>query len=208
MKFEKLNENKIRIILNIKDLEEKNIDFHSFVSQSIESQKLFLDMLDEAEEKIGFITKDHKLVIEALALTGGDFILTVTKLENERKKVKIEKPYAIKRKIHPLNTSPLIYSFNTFEDFCNFCTFLNNNMKNYIKHIKNDLLYTYNSIYYLIIDIIDIENNTKKKFYSYITEFGEYVKSPEIFDRKLREYGKLVMPKNAIRTCIRHFVSK
>ena len=208
MKFERLNENKIRIILNVKDLEEKNIDFHSFVSQSIESQTLFLDMLDEAEEKIGFITKNHKLAIEAVALNGGNFILTVTKLSNELEKT-IHKKVKVKRKLHQLCTNPFIYSFNTFEDFCNFCTSFNtSSIKSCIKFIKNDTLYAYNSIYYLVINIIDIEKNNMKKFYSSITEFGEYVNSPEIFDRKLKEYGKLVMPMSAIKTCIRHFVSK
>ena len=67
MKFEKLTENKIRITLNIEDLEEKNIDFHSFMSSSLESQDLFLDMLEKAEKEIGFITKDYKLIIEAIA---------------------------------------------------------------------------------------------------------------------------------------------
>ena len=36
MKFEKLNENKIRITLSMHDLEEKDIDFHDFMSNSIE----------------------------------------------------------------------------------------------------------------------------------------------------------------------------
>ena len=58
MKFEKLNENKIRITLNNHDLIEKNIDFNSFMSNSKESQNLFLDMLDEDEKKVGFVTKD------------------------------------------------------------------------------------------------------------------------------------------------------
>ena len=54
MKFEKLGENKIRITLSMHDLEEKNINFHDFMSTSLESQDLFIDMLEEAEEKIGF----------------------------------------------------------------------------------------------------------------------------------------------------------
>ena len=45
MKIEKLNENKIRITLDLNDLAEKDIDFHSFMSNPIESQNLFLDML-------------------------------------------------------------------------------------------------------------------------------------------------------------------
>ena len=49
MKFEKLNNDKIRIILNLQDLEDNNIDYQSFMSNSSDSQKLFLEMLDEAE---------------------------------------------------------------------------------------------------------------------------------------------------------------
>lgn len=68
MRIEKITENKIRIILNIQDLKENNIDLHSFMSNSIESQDLFYDMLDKAEKEIGFKTKDYKLMIEALAV--------------------------------------------------------------------------------------------------------------------------------------------
>ena len=54
MRIEKISDNKIRFILNMEDLEEKNIDFHSFMANSIETQDLFLDMLDKAEEEIVF----------------------------------------------------------------------------------------------------------------------------------------------------------
>ena len=68
LQFERITENKIRIILNIQDLEEKNIDLHSFMSNSIESQDLFYEMLTKAEKEIGFKTKDYKLLIESLAI--------------------------------------------------------------------------------------------------------------------------------------------
>ena len=67
MRIERLDYNKIRIILNLEDLKEQNIDLHSFMSNSIESQSLFLDMLEKAEKEIGFVTEDYKLIIEALA---------------------------------------------------------------------------------------------------------------------------------------------
>lgn len=67
MKIEKITENKIRITLNVDDLREKNIDFHSFMSNSIEAQDIFFDMLKEAEEKVGFETKDYKILLEAMA---------------------------------------------------------------------------------------------------------------------------------------------
>ena len=80
MKFEKLNENKIRITLSIHDLEEKDISFHDFMSNSIENQDLFLDMLEKAEEQIGFKAQDCKIKVEALAMTENDFIVTITKV--------------------------------------------------------------------------------------------------------------------------------
>ena len=68
MQIEKLNENKIRITLNLDDLKENNIDLHSFMASSIETQDLFYCMLDKAEKEVGFETKNYKLMIEALAI--------------------------------------------------------------------------------------------------------------------------------------------
>lgn len=68
MRFEKLNEDKIRVTLSYEDLVEKDIDFHVFMANPIESQDLFFDVLNEAEKKIGFSTKDYLIRIEALAL--------------------------------------------------------------------------------------------------------------------------------------------
>ncbi len=68
MKIEKLNENKIRVTLNIDDLAERDIDYHSFMSNSIESQSIFIDMLNKAEREVGFNTEDCRIMIEALAL--------------------------------------------------------------------------------------------------------------------------------------------
>jgi len=46
MKFEKINDDKIRIIVTSKDLQDKSIDFHDFMANPIESQEIFLNMLD------------------------------------------------------------------------------------------------------------------------------------------------------------------
>ena len=75
MQIEKITENKIRITLNIQDLQEKNIDLHTFMSNSIESQDLFYDMLDKAEKEVGFETKNYKLMIEALAVPNRKFYI-------------------------------------------------------------------------------------------------------------------------------------
>ena len=147
MKFEKLNENKIRITLNNQDLIEKNIDFHSFMSNSKESQNLFLDMLDEAEKKVGFVTKDYKLRIEAIALSNGNFILTITRFGKNIDNSVISKhtnKVRIKRKNLDMTSKQLIYKFDDFEDFLNFSKCIAN-LENYNAIAKNIVLFKYHT---------------------------------------------------------------
>ena len=87
MKFEKLSENKIRITLSIQDLAEKEIDFHVFMSNSIESQDILLDMLEQAKKETGFDPENYNLKIEALAMADTSFIFTITKEVPEEKKL-------------------------------------------------------------------------------------------------------------------------
>lgn len=75
MQIEKITENKIRITLNIQDLQEKNIDLHSFMSNPIESQHLFHEMLNKAEKEVGFQTNNYKLMIEAFAIPNRKFYI-------------------------------------------------------------------------------------------------------------------------------------
>ena len=79
MQIEKLNENKIRITLNLDDLKENNIDLHSFMANSIETQDLFYSMLDRAEKEVGFKTQNYKLMIEALAIPNRKFCFNCNK---------------------------------------------------------------------------------------------------------------------------------
>ena len=49
MRFEKLSNDKIRIILDLQDLADNDIDYQAFMSNSSDSQKLFMEIFDEAE---------------------------------------------------------------------------------------------------------------------------------------------------------------
>ena len=185
MRIEKLNENKIRIFLGIEDLREKNIDLHDFMSNSLESQDLFLDLLTKAEAEVGFKTHNYKLLIEALASSDGNFIFTITRTKPEgSQKLKENKP-KVKRYTTTPNKALSIYSFNTFDEFCEFC--------NYIQ--------TSNLI------LINLRLNvTDLKSFSYtISEFSSRVKNEELLERKLKEYGKVIISKNAIATCLKYF---
>lgn len=208
MKIEKLNDNKIRITLNIEDLNERNISMQSFMSNSIESQDIFYDMLDKADEEVGFNTDDCRIMIEALALKNGVFVLTITKFEHEEGKSNLKrKNVHIKRKNPTINLDKTIYSFESFDAFCEFCTFLRNTLdeEQILNFARESDLYEYNSNYYLILSNINVNSTSLKYICSSITEFAHFVNSSELFESKVKEYGKLVIEQNAILTCMEYF---
>ena len=207
MRFEKLNEDKIRITLSKEDLIKKDIDLHVFMSNSIESQDLFFDMLEEAEKEIGFVTKDYLIRIEALAMACGDFILTVTRILPDKAKNNIRKKVHIKRKNVKLNSSQFIYYFANFEDYCSFIEFFNKSRFKSANLANSILLYEYKNAYYLSISGLNLEYPNLKKLFSCITEFATFVNHSEVFASKLSESGKLIMNHNAIKTGIKHFAS-
>lgn len=207
MKLEKLNDNKIRITLNSDDLKENDIDFHTFMSNPIESQELFFSVLDKAEKELGFVTEDYKIMVEALAMSNGNFILTVTRIEPEKGKSTYKrKKINIKRKTCITDGSKAIYSFNSFDEFCEFCKFLNNNiLKNINSFVDSVSLYEYNKKYYLIFSNLHMNSNLLKSFCSSITEFASFVDHADLFEIKLLEYGNLIMKDNAIDIALSHF---
>jgi len=214
MKFEKLNENKIRITLTNSDLIENDIDFHSFMSNSSDAQDLFFHMLEKAEKEIGFVTRDYQVRVEALAMAGGDFVLTITRFlprnasadQDLLRSTTPKKKISVKRKKANFNTSHIAYAFHTFDDFCDLATFLSHQpITDVSKIAKHVLLYAYKDTYYLVFTHIDLAYPELHKLASYLTEFATYVDSSEIFVSKLVECGKVVMKNNALKTAMKYF---
>lgn len=73
------------------------------------------------------------------------------------------------------------------------------------KHLQYSSLYLYNSEYYLVLNNIAMKLSDFKIFCHAITEFGSYVKNHILFERKLKEYGKIIINQDAIGTCLKYF---
>lgn len=207
MKFEKLSENKLRITLNIRDLTDNDIDYQSFMANSDNTQKLFLDMLDKAEREVGFITKNYKIMIEALVTSTGEFVVTVTRsLPDELHASQKKRTFKTKRKsVNSLNNK-IIYSFNSFDDFCLFCNSLDKNIvKNLNKISKEITLHFFKNTYYLLIENSNTNYVYTKSLINYLAEFGKYSYNSHILSYELSEYGKLIFKNNAIKLCLKYF---
>ena len=207
MKFEKLNENKIRITLTIQDLAEKEIDFHVFMSNSAEAQDVLLDMLEQAKKETGFDPEDYNLKVEALVMADTNFIFTITKLPPEEKSKISKRKFTVKRKNIVPSSTQAVYCFNSFDDFNDFLVFLiKNTLFNYKKLAKSITLYEYKEKYYLLMNNINTEFIDKIKFYTCITEFAKCVTNSKVFASKLKECGTLIMKNNALEIGFKHFV--
>lgn len=207
MKFEKLNNDKIRIILNLQDLEDNNIDYQSFMSNSSDSQTLFLEMLDEAEEQIGFKTKDYKLMIEALATIDGNFIITVTRFlpDFDIAPTYNKKTVKVKRKTDKIINDSIVYEFTNFDDILDFILLLkSSNIKGIATFTKDFSLYSYKSNYYLVMDNINKNFSGIKTFLCALTEFGKSINNSNLFKSKLNEYGTLILKNNFYKCLVKN----
>lgn len=214
MKIEKLTENKIRIIIDANELTEKNVNINSLVKNTDTAHKLFTSMLEEAKKQVGFVVDDSKLLVEAYSTSDGLFVITFTKfntIKETSSQVNLEQTNSnrkvqFKRKVPKNNYKNVIYQFENFEEFCNFCTYINSSkgsdLKGFAKKIS---LYEYNSLYYLVFTNIDTDYPLAKFFYGSISEFAKIVNTSNVFKSKLDEYGHVIFKTNALKNGIKYF---
>jgi len=168
MKIKKISNDKLKIILSLNDLDEKNIDIDSFLANPIESQNLFFEILDLAEEKYDFDIENNRAVVETISLDDNNiFILTITKLKNDN---------------YTYNNSSKVYCFETINDMLDFFSITE---KNGIKIAKSNI-YKYDNTYFFVLN----ENN--RNLENYLLEFAHPFKNFSLFQDILLEYSPKV----------------
>ncbi len=165
MKLEQLSTNKIRITLSVDELKDSNINIHSFMSNSKETQDLFFNILLIAQEEFNFSTKNYKISYETLYLNNNCFIINITRFKNSRSE----------NKSH-LNTEfitgPKFFIFKSIDDFLDFYIALTDNKINFLSIIECSL-YFLNNKYYLKVNYKKIDSKYIILFNYLILEFAE-----------------------------------
>lgn len=132
----------------------------------------------------------------------GNFILTITRITSEKD---LKRNLTAKRKslILPLNSA--IYKFNSFDEYLEFCNSLLVSKNTAYNLLKDSTLYLYKSQYYLCFHINEKNISSFKSIHYSIIEFGSQINNSELFERKLKEYGKIIFKTNAIGNCVKNF---
>lgn len=213
MRIEKVSENKIKVMFDSTELEENNISVHSFLSNSFESQKLFLAILDIANEEFGFDIQNCKVSCETISFNNKNFVVIVTKLlkstlkasnttynlldiSNSSESSEITKKN--KNFFFQFEDSPeeLVYRFTNMNDVVEFCKYFSTNFSNL--DIAS-FLYQYKDNFFLIINFNNKQLNEKEKIASILSEFETNLCLSKLAILKLEEHSKIIIKNNAIR---------
>lgn len=207
MKIEKLTEDKIRVIMDFKDIK---LDKNDFFENLVDSQSIFLDILEKAEKEVDFHTEGCKLLIEAFSTLEDIIVFTITKFSvnnTKSNKNSNKRKLIVKRR----NNTPLLnnatYEFDNFDNFCDFCKSISNILNVHtLKIAKKILLYKYNNKFYLILRDINYNNKNVYKIFNTLSEFGKIKNFSNNFELKLSEHGKLYIKNNAILKGITYLI--
>ena len=154
MKFRKINEDKIQIILTAQDLEERDFRRWEMMPMSPKLQEFFHDLLERAYKECGFeISDDSQLVVEAYPLNAEAFAIILTRIPagvhgEPHGAIHIghfdhgmddEDPEELERDCHQ------VWCFDELEDCIQACARLEP------AQIEESALYKYDSQYYLAV---------------------------------------------------------
>lgn len=208
MKIEKLTENKIRVVVHIKELGLKTANVHTIMSNAIKSEDFFYDILNQAEKEVSFYTDGCKLLIETFSSLEDVIVFTITKYNYSSiaNTTSPSKRVIARKKAYAPNGKEIICNFEDFEAFCEFCNSIKgfNNME-ISKIVRSSVLYLWKGNYYLVINCFKLNSSSFDSFYSTLYEFGNLFSCSENFSSKLAEHGTVIIKNKAINVGMKYF---
>lgn len=196
MKFNRLNDDKLQIIVSKDDLLEHDMKKWDLVPYSPVAQKLFQDILEEAYDECGFeVAQDTQLMIEAYPMTGESMIITITKVSNLSKGLfdfdmeslgEMFMDEFVDDEGPLVENDEMVYMFYDLEDAIQLSKLINDHYND------KSALYKCGNMYYLTMDNITALD---EKYFGFMSEYGDISHTAPVF---VQEHGMQVMEKNAI----------
>ena len=167
VKIEKIDDNKIKVVLSYDDILLMNLDIMEINPGSKDAEKLFSDILNMASSEIGFNLSDSKVMIEAIPSYKEGYVMFVTKLSKRKKQSELYK---------------IIYSFSCMEILkCAYQII----KEKYDGEFK---IYLLDGLFYLVL--FGIQGGDIEYIKVILVDYGKRIKMPEIFMGVLEEYGE------------------
>ncbi|SFF04208.1 adapter protein MecA 1/2 [Paenibacillus catalpae] len=202
MKIERLSQDKIRIFLTFDDLLERGIQKEDMWREIPKVHDLFSEMMEQAYSELGF-DASGPLAVEVFALPAQGMVVIVTRgkmngLSEERATDDEDTEDEIYEMEVTMEQSDIVmYSFRDFEDVINVCKQLQA-----AALTEDGRLYSYNGKWILALEPALIETTRHNAVIALLAEYGE---ATSVTYAMLEEYGKVIMPAQAVREICTHF---
>lgn len=207
MKIERISENVIKVTISMSDLEERNIDIESINYDSDVAQELFWDMMEQAEMELDFEISNSQLVIEPFPDSDEEFIITITKLDDEGEFESIQKYIKSRfqrtdirvKKSKRLSPAVWIYRFEDFDHLCQLARKLDHIYKG------KSSLYGLKGQYYLVLRKDGFLSVDTIMMANLLAEFGHRMHNVSYTEGYLNEYGSIIIRSNCLEVLRNYF---
>lgn len=191
MQLERLNDNKIKILLTLDDLFERGLSKEDIWKDSLKWHQLFQDMLEEASEEFDLdIYGTISIEIFSMQIQGMVMIVTIQEeVEEEWLKDGI-----IDFQVDVDKQDYILYEFDDFENIISL-----SHRKIWKEEVVNSL-YVYNGLYYVLI-----EGNRKQAEEKLISILAEYGTVSFVSLYIIKEYGKELIRDHALEKIEHYF---
>lgn len=195
MRLERLNYNKIKIFLTFDDLVERGLSKEDLWQDIPKVHQLFRDMIDEANDELGFIA-DGPISVEVYSLQAQGMVIIVTKDEGYQDEEEDFLDDYIELQVTLDESEEILYEFVSFEDIISLIPIVNR------LKIQGGNLYSLNGVYYLQLREDELNGYPVEDFVSILSEYGY---PATITVHRIQEYGKKLMENSAFRDLNTYF---
>jgi len=199
MKIERLSQDKIRIFLTFDDLSERGIQKEEMWQEIPKVYDLFTEMMDQAYSELGF-DATGPLAVEVFALPAQGMVVIVTRGKYDHHFGGLSEddmPDEIYEMEVTLDESDkIVYVFQDFEVLIEASHML----KGLVDGAGT--LYHYMDRWFLYLEPEELQSDKLPAIIAVLAEFGE---SSSVTEAMLEEYGKKIMPQQAIEVICSHF---
>lgn len=203
MKIERLSQNKIRIFLTFDDLSERGIQKEDMWREIPKVHELFSEMMDQAYTELGF-DPTGPLAVEVFALPAQGMVVIVTRGKYDHQSFGINHEEEMEEEVYEMEvtleqTDTILYAFSDLEHLIELAHMISD-------HVTDDSkLYYYMDKYILYLDANELEQSTYNALIALLAEYGE---ATSITLAMLDEYGKVIIPADAVEVICTHFNSR
>lgn len=207
MKIERINENKIKVMIDNEEAKEWNITLNNISKNTPEVQKMFWRAIGMAKESVDFTVDGARLFVETMPALESGIGMMITKVSNDSELKTAVENCGYKGKIsnselkaqagNRLAVCRRIYKFNTFEDVCSAAGELKNIF------VGKSSLYKMEDAYYLYMVTSDPLSVCETEIV--LSEFAAKVANSQYVHGRLSEYGSMMIEDNTLEVVNQYF---